>query len=178
MCSGVHKRLPIGNIGTMSDYRSPIKDSLFALRHLGMLDDLTKIERFSHADADTVEEVLAEHGRFMDEVFAPLNASGDREGLTWSPEGVTTPAGFKEAYAKFVEAGWQGFNADPEYGGAGFPEAVFVMAAEYMIAANGACRHGPRPHHRRDRPASRSGPPRSRRRSTSARWSPVSGPAR
>ena len=122
----------------MSDYRSPIKDSLFALRHLGMLDDLTKIERFSHADAETVEEVLAEHGRFMDEVFAPLNASGDREGLTWSPEGVTTPAGFKEGYAKFVDAGWQGFNALPEYGGAGFPEAVFVMAAEHMIAANGA----------------------------------------
>ena len=32
---------------------------------------------------------------------------------------VTTPTGFKEAYAKFVAAGWQGLNAEEEYGGAG-----------------------------------------------------------
>ena len=74
----------------------------------------------------------------MQEVFAPLNASGDREGLVWSPEGVKTPTGFKEAYAKFVEAGWQGLNADVEYGGAGFPESAFAAAAEFETAANGA----------------------------------------
>jgi alkylation response protein AidB-like acyl-CoA dehydrogenase len=41
-------------------------------------------------------------------------------------------------YAKFVEAGWQGLNAEAEYGGAGFPEAVFTCALEFMTAANGA----------------------------------------
>jgi alkylation response protein AidB-like acyl-CoA dehydrogenase len=120
----------------MADYRAPVKDALFALRHLGMLEDLAKTERFAHADVETVGTVLEEQGRFMQEVFAPTNALGDREGLTWSPEGVTTPESFKGAYAKFVEAGWQGLNAEVEYGGAGFPESVFTCAMEFMVAAN------------------------------------------
>ncbi len=122
----------------MSEYRAPVKDALFALRHIGELEQLSKTDLYSHADLETVTSVLEEQGRFMQEVFAPLNASGDREGLTWSPEGVQTPAGFKEAYAKFVDAGWQGLNAHVEYGGAGFPESVFAVAAEFETAANGA----------------------------------------
>ena len=122
----------------MSEYRAPVKDALFALRHIGELEQLAKTERYAHADLETVTSVLEEQGRFMQEVFAPLNASGDREGLTWTPEGVQTPAGFKEAYSKFVDAGWQGLNAHAEYGGAGFPESVFACAAEFETAANGA----------------------------------------
>jgi alkylation response protein AidB-like acyl-CoA dehydrogenase len=122
----------------MSEYRAPVKDALFTLRHIGELERLAATDRYAHADPETVAAVLEEQGRFMNEVFAPLNASGDREGLKWSPEGVETPAGFKEAYAKFVEAGWQGLNAHVEYGGAGFPEAVFACAAEFETAANGA----------------------------------------
>jgi 3-(methylthio)propanoyl-CoA dehydrogenase len=122
----------------MADYRPPVKDSVFALRHIGMLDELAKTERFAHADAETVQNVLEEHGRFFAEVFGGVNRVGDVEGLTWSPEGVTTPTGFKDAYAKFVQAGWQGINAEVGYGGAGFPESVFCAASEYMIGSNAA----------------------------------------
>jgi hypothetical protein len=87
-----------------------------------MLDEISSSERYAHADPETVADVLGEHGRFMQEVFAPTNRIGDTVGLKWSPEGVETPAEFKTAYAKFVEAGWQGLNAEAEYGGAGFPE--------------------------------------------------------
>ncbi len=127
----------------MADYRAPIKDALFALRHSGELEQLSKTERYSHADPETVASVLEEQGRFMQEVFAPTNAIGDRVGLKWTPEGVETPAEFKAAYAKFVDAGWQGLNADPEYGGAGFPESVFACAAEFETAANGALTMAP-----------------------------------
>ena len=122
----------------MTEYRAPVKDALFALRHIGELEQLAATDLYAHADVETVTSVLEEQGRFMQEVFGPLNAPGDREGLTWAPEGVQTPAGFKEAYAKFVEAGWQGLNAHTEYGGAGFPESVFAVAAEFETAANGA----------------------------------------
>ncbi len=122
----------------MTDYRSPVKDALFTLRHVGMLDEISASERYRHADPDTVADVLGEHGRFMQEVFGPTNRIGDTVGLKWSPDGVETPAEFKTAYAKFVEAGWQGLNAEVEYGGAGFPEAVFTCALEFMTAANGA----------------------------------------
>ncbi len=122
----------------MSAYRAPVKDALFTLRHIGELDRLAATERYGAADAATVADVLGEHGRFMQEVFAPLNRSGDVEGLRLADGVVTTPSGFREAYAKFVEAGWQGLNAEEEYGGAGFPEAVFTAALEFMTAANGA----------------------------------------
>ncbi|MCC6226515.1 MAG: acyl-CoA dehydrogenase [Microthrixaceae bacterium] len=122
----------------MADYRAPVKDALFTIRHIGMLDELAKTERFAHADAETVATVLEEQGRFMQEVFAPANAIGDREGLKWRPEGVTTPEVFKDAYHKFVAAGWQGLNADADYGGADFPEVVATCASEFMTAANAA----------------------------------------
>ena len=113
--------LPVGNMTPMSDYRAPVQDALFTLRHVGMLDELSKTERFAHVDDETATSVLEEYGRFMQEVFGPTNAIGDRTGLTWSPEGVEVPEELGRAYAKFVEAGWQGLNAEEAYGGAGFP---------------------------------------------------------
>ncbi len=122
----------------MSDYRAPVKDALFTIRQVGMLDELSKTERFAHVDDETATSVVEEYGRFMQEVFAPTNATGDRQGLQWTAEGVTVPPDLVRAYGKFVEAGWQGLNAEEAYGGAGFPEVVFVIGAEFMIAANGA----------------------------------------
>src|SRR6478752_1943318 len=37
---------------------------------------------------------------------------------------VTTPPGFKDAYAKFVEGGWGAVSCDPEFGGQGLPFTV------------------------------------------------------
>jgi alkylation response protein AidB-like acyl-CoA dehydrogenase len=122
----------------MPDYRPPLKDITFSLRHFGMLDELGKSDVYAHADQETVQSILEESGRFFAEVFGPTNAVGDREGLTWSPEGVTTPESFKGAYSKYVEAGWQGINFDPAYGGANFPNVVYGAVSEFMIASNAA----------------------------------------
>jgi 3-(methylthio)propanoyl-CoA dehydrogenase len=120
----------------MADYRAPVKDVLFALHKIGRIDELAQTERYRHADPESVDAVIEELGRFMSEVFAPTNAIGDRDGLTWSPEGVTTPDAFKPAYAKYKEAGWQGLVAEEEYGGALFPETVGVASVEFTAAAN------------------------------------------
>ncbi len=122
----------------MSEYRSPVKDVLFALRHIGGIEELAKTDRYAHADFESISSVLEELGRFMNEVFGPTNAIGDREGLTWTPDGVLTPAVFHDAYEKYVAAGWQGLNAEEEYGGAAFPEAVELAKIEFSCAANGA----------------------------------------
>jgi alkylation response protein AidB-like acyl-CoA dehydrogenase len=122
----------------MADYRSPVKDALFTLRHIARLHELAETPRYAHADPDTVTSIVEEFGRFMNEVFAPTNVAGDQEGLTWSPDGVQTPASFKPAYAKYVAAGWQGLNADSHFGGADMPLAVFSSTQEFMIAANGS----------------------------------------
>lgn len=122
----------------MADYRTPTKDLLFALRTAGMIDEISSHPRFEQATYDTVSSVFEEHGRFFNEVWAPTNALGDAEGLTWSEDGVTTPESFKDAYAKYVEAGWQSINMDPDYGGMGFPNVVYGLSAEATIGSNAA----------------------------------------
>jgi hypothetical protein len=49
------------------------------------------------------------------EVIFPLNISGDTEGckLDKATHEVTTPKGFKEAYAQYVEGGWPALSCDP-----------------------------------------------------------------
>ncbi|HEY0973757.1 MAG TPA: acyl-CoA dehydrogenase C-terminal domain-containing protein, partial [Solimonas sp.] len=51
---------------------------------------------------------------------------------------VTTPAGFKEAYAKFVEAGWPALSCDPQFGGQGLPLVVNQCFYEMLNSANQA----------------------------------------
>ena len=46
---------------------------------------------------------------------------------------MTTPAGFKEAYAQFVEAGWGTLMADAEYGGQGLPYVIGMVMQEYPV---------------------------------------------
>ncbi len=122
----------------MSDYKAPLKDSLFTLRTFGRLDELSASEQYSFIDYPTVETVLEEFGRFFAEVFGPVNAIGDSQGLKWTPEGVETPEEFKPAYEKFLSSGWQGFGADPNYGGSGMPQGIYSAAAEYMSGSNAA----------------------------------------
>ncbi|MCP4435617.1 MAG: acyl-CoA dehydrogenase [Actinomycetia bacterium] len=122
----------------MSDYRPPVKDLKYALEHFGRLEELTAHERYGHVDPETLEAVIDEHSRFMAEVWAPTDRDGDTEGLTWTPEGVTTPESFKPAWDKFVEGGWQGFNLEPEYGGMGFPASVFSVGSEVSSGSNAA----------------------------------------
>jgi alkylation response protein AidB-like acyl-CoA dehydrogenase len=122
----------------MAEYRAPVKDFLFAARHIGRIAELAETKRYAHADPESIADVVTELGRFMTEVFGPTNAPGDHEGLQWSPDGVVTPTSFAPAYEKYRAAGWQGLLANPAYGGADFPETVVAAALEFTCAANAA----------------------------------------
>ena len=80
--------------------------------------------------------ILEGVGALSGEVLAPLNASGDREGVRLSNGKVFAPSGFREAYAQFAGAGWQGISASPECGGQGMPRAVALAAHETIHSAN------------------------------------------
>jgi alkylation response protein AidB-like acyl-CoA dehydrogenase len=84
--------------------------------------------------------VLEEGGKFAAEVIFPINISGDTEGCTLDPvtHAVTTPKGFKEAYAQYVEGGWPALSCDPEYGGQGLPLVVNQCFYEMLNSANQA----------------------------------------
>ena len=109
----------------MSEYTPPLDDMEFVLRHVSDLERISNLNGFQHADPDTAVGVLAEAGRFFSEVIAPTNWVGDQQGSVLNDDGtVTTPEGFKEAYEKFVAAGWPGVHLPEVAGGGGFPYAV------------------------------------------------------
>ncbi len=121
----------------MSSYSPPLEEHLFALNHVADLSAVAKLNGFQHIDSETVGAILDEAGRFFAEVMAPLNRVGDTEGSQLTDAGtVKTPSGFKDAYDKFVQAGWSGAHLPEEHGGGGLPYTVGVVIQEMFKTAN------------------------------------------
>ncbi|MDX1550601.1 MAG: acyl-CoA dehydrogenase family protein, partial [Lysobacter spongiicola] len=122
----------------MSQYKAPLRDMQFALFDVvGAEAEFARLG-FSDANRELVEAVLEESARFAENVLAPLNEVGDREGCTHDKAtgAVTTPTGFKQAYQQYVEGGWTGLVSAVEYGGQGLPQAVGFPQKEMIDAAN------------------------------------------
>ena len=121
----------------MPIYRAPTRDTRFVVNELLKLESYGNLPGFEGADREMTDTVIDEAGRFIAEVVAPLNLSGDREGCTRAADGsVTTPAGFKAAYSQFCEAGWGTLSAPEEFGGQGMPHIMGMLVEEYLAAAN------------------------------------------
>lgn len=121
----------------MTDFRPPVADLAYALKHVVGYERIAELPGFEHADYDTVTEILEEVGGFMAEVVAPTNRAGDVEGARLNPDGtVTTPTGFVEAYAAYVDAGWGSVPLPEEFGGGGFPRTIGLAIQELMMEAN------------------------------------------
>ena len=103
----------------MSTYTAPLKDMQFAIKELAGLSEVSALPGYGEVNAELVDAVLDEAGKFAQEVLDPLNRDGDKQGAQLADGKVTAPKGFKEAYRKFIEAGWNGLGGQPEYGGQG-----------------------------------------------------------
>jgi len=125
----------------MPQYHPPIRDMQFLLHEvLDAVGTLKALPAHADIDADTVNAVLDEGGKFAAQVIQPLNLSGDSQGCTLdkTTHAVTAPAGFKQAYAQYVEGGWPALGCDPEYGGQGLPHVVNQCVYEMLNSANQA----------------------------------------
>ena len=127
----------------MPTYTPPLRDMQFILNEvLNVQQELQAIPKYADADidTDTINAILEEGGKFASEVAFPLNISGDQEGCKLDPvtHTVTTPKGFKEAYAKYVEGGWPALSCDPAFGGQGLPLVVNQCFYEMLNSANQA----------------------------------------
>ena len=125
----------------MPSYTPPLRDMQFVMHEvLKVVDDFKTIPRHADIDAQTIDAVLEEAGKFASEVTLPLNISGDTEGCTIDQKTheVTAPKGFKEAYAQFVEGGWAALSCEPEFGGQGLPLVVNQCLYEMLNSANQA----------------------------------------
>jgi len=87
-------------------------------------------------DMDTARAMLAEAAKLAANTIAPLNRSGDEEGVRLEQGRVVTPAGFPEAFSAFSEAGLSALTGNPAYGGLGMPKSLAVLVDEMMYAAN------------------------------------------
>jgi len=108
-------------------YRAPVAEILFTLRHVAGLGGV---------DPEDAQAILTEAGRLAADVLAPLNRVGDRHGTPFAAGRVTTPPGWRDAYATFTAGGWNGLSADPDYGGQGLPKALDAACAEMWNGAN------------------------------------------
>ena len=119
----------------MPTYSAPLKDYQFLINHFLELDKYSDVEGFAAA-RDLVEPLLAESAKLCEEVLFPLNAVGDKQGLTFKDGAVTTPDGFKEAYKAYVEGGWPTLTWPEEFGGQGMPEFLNMPMLEMVCSAN------------------------------------------
>lgn len=120
----------------MSDYNAPVKDMRFIFEELCDLEGLSALPAFGDVTPDLVDHILNESARFTGEVVAPLNQTGDTQTSTLNDNEVRTPDGFKEAYASFVEGGWNGTPFEVEHGGMGLPWTITTALQEMWQSAN------------------------------------------
>ena len=125
------------------DYLAPLDDMRFVMNEVLQAPQhwqaCTGRPEWRELDNDTVAAILEEAAKFAREVLLPLNAVGDQQGCTRHADGrVTTPAGYREAYQAFVQAGWPALPCDPDWGGQGLPMLVDAAVREMLIACNPA----------------------------------------
>ncbi len=121
----------------MSEYSPPLDDMKFALKEVVDVESLSELPAFNEVGLEALDSLLDEASRFFNEVISPTNRPGDLEGSVLKNDGsVSTPTGFREAYAQYVDAGWGAISFDPEYGGGGFPWLVGIAITEMLTAAN------------------------------------------
>jgi len=121
----------------MSEYSPPLDDMKFALKEVVGVESLSELPAFNEVGLEALDSLLDEASRFFNEVISPTNRTGDLEGSLLNDDGsVSTPTGFREAYAQYVDAGWGAISFDPEYGGGGFPWLVGIAITEMLTAAN------------------------------------------
>jgi alkylation response protein AidB-like acyl-CoA dehydrogenase len=125
----------------MPIYVPPLRDQKFVLHEvLGAAPFLQQMPHYQEVDAEVIDQVVEEAGKFCADVLLPLNQSGDAEGCTYdaATKSVKAPAGFRAAYDAFRAAGWQGLAGETEYGGQGLPHLLQIIFYEMQYSTNQA----------------------------------------
>src|SRR5438067_8272705 len=120
----------------MSTYQAPLRDMKFVLNELAGLAEVAKLPDYEEATPETVDAILEEAAKFATGVLDPINYSGDQEGSKWADGAVRTPKGFRDAYRKFCEGGWNALPFEVEWGGQSLPRLVSTPVQEMWKSAN------------------------------------------
>ena len=117
-------------------FKPPVTEQRFVLEQVARLPELAATDRFAAATPDVIDAVLDGIGQFAAGEWAPLARIGDTVGARWTPDGVTMPAGYAQAYRDYVDGGWGTIGVDEAWGGQGLPFAVQTAVLETLGGAN------------------------------------------
>ncbi len=120
----------------MIPYNAPVEDMKFLFNDLGMLDEINTLPGCEDTDGALIHALLGEAGKLATEVLAPINTSGDRQGVSFDNGTVRSADGFRDAYQIYVEGGWNALPFQPEYGGQGVPWLISTAVQEMLSSAN------------------------------------------
>ena len=120
----------------MTTYNPPLADINFCIRHLANIQDVLSFDAFEGMEAEDLEQVLEEAGKFARDVVAPTNIPTDQQGCRLEGNTVKVADELADVHRQFVENGWQAVAGDPEYDGMGLPSTVAFATAEMLQSAN------------------------------------------
>jgi len=117
-------------------YRAPINDMLLALNYGAGLLSAVEAGHYGDFDAEITAAVLEEAGKFAADVLAPLNRTGDAHGVKLDTGKVTTAPGWRDAYKRWTDGGWNAVSGPEAFGGQGLPLAINAACTEIWSASN------------------------------------------
>ncbi len=122
----------------MPSYAAPLDDLRFLINDLFDMPNDPDVPGTADVTPDLIDAVLEGGAKICEQVFQPLNQSGDAEGCTWDNGVVRTPVGFKAAFDEYVGGGWHTLSLDPAWGGQGLPFFLSMAMTEMTVASNHA----------------------------------------
>lgn len=117
-------------------YHPPVQDLMFCIEHLSHWEKVSQMGVYSDFELSDIGAALEGYARFCNEQIAPLSHIGDALGAQFDKGRVSMPDGDVQAYAQFVDMGWQALVHPQDYGGMGLPRVVGAAGVEMLNAAD------------------------------------------
>ncbi|MCL1125711.1 acyl-CoA dehydrogenase C-terminal domain-containing protein [Shewanella surugensis] len=121
----------------MTTYVTPIDNMRFLLNDVfDYSSHYASFEQLREVTSDLIDVIVLECGKFCEKELSPLYQSADQEGCHFNDGQVTTPRGFKLAYDKYIQAGWNSLSYPEEFGGQGLPQSLGFIRSGMLSASN------------------------------------------
>ena len=121
----------------MPAYKVPVSDMRYVLHDVFKAEQQwQQLPQFSHCTRELADTILDEAAKINEQLIAPLNRTGDEEGVRIDNGEIRTPAGFPEAFKTYAESGWIGLGGSMDYEGQGMPKMLTTLFEE-MLASSG-----------------------------------------
>ncbi|WP_432696663.1 acyl-CoA dehydrogenase [Marinobacterium sp. YM272] len=123
----------------MLKFNPPLRDLQFVIHDvLDGVSGLAELPAYEEFDAETLDAIADEAGRFASEQLLSVNEQADRVGCRWNEGTVSMSPGFSEAWNAYRELGWPSMCAQPSEGGQGLPKLAFSVVSEFLSASSHA----------------------------------------